>query len=108
VDGDHVGVPELGGSVGLAPEVLLEDLVVGEGRFQDLERDVDVEIRVARPVNVGKPALTKELVDPIDRDMAAQKYVTFQNAPLPPYDPGLKPPKKPSVSGLYIVSPYRP
>jgi hypothetical protein len=72
---------ELGGAVSFAAEILLEDLVVGEGRLQDLERDVDVQIRIAGPVDERESAFAQELVDPVDRDVTAEKYVPLQSVP---------------------------
>ena len=79
VDGDDVRMPELRGAVRFAPEVFLEDVVVGERGLEDLERDVDFQVGVARPVDVGEAALTEGLIYPVDRHGAAQEHVLFQS-----------------------------
>ncbi len=70
MDGDDVRVTELRRSVCLPAEIRLEDLVVGEGRLQDLERDIDIEVGVPRLVDVREPSLTEELIYSVDRNAA--------------------------------------
>ena len=70
MDGDDVRVTELRRPVCLAAEIRLEDLVVGERRLQDLERDVDIEVGVPRLVDVREPSLAEELIYSVDRNAA--------------------------------------
>ena len=62
VDADDVGVVEVGGGLGLAPEPGHEVGVVGVLGEQDLDRDRPVELQVAGEEHLGHAALAEAAV----------------------------------------------
>ncbi len=65
IDLDDVGVAKLRSRGRFAPKSLLEDLVAGELRLEDLQCDVDLELGVERLVDPRKPAGADQLIDPV-------------------------------------------
>jgi hypothetical protein len=64
-DRDDVRVIHRGGGPGLADEPLLELLVPGQHRIEDLERDLPVQLEVVRAVDDSHPAAADLLIEPV-------------------------------------------